>query len=123
MASLINGSGLHPHGFNASHANSHAILHKTRTLIASLQAAARMLRLQRVVTNAGTDSDLEPAFTIFSQQRVGAVLVARVLRPPAIRTGARSLQADPVRDYTLNCSVKLFRPSAGGQTKRLKDLR
>jgi hypothetical protein len=31
MASLINGSGLHPHGFNASHANSHAILHKTRT--------------------------------------------------------------------------------------------
>ena len=31
MASLINGSGLHPHGFNASHANSHTILHKTRT--------------------------------------------------------------------------------------------
>jgi hypothetical protein len=36
MASLINGSGLHPHGFNASHANSHAILHKTRTPLAKI---------------------------------------------------------------------------------------
>jgi putative ABC transport system substrate-binding protein len=43
--------------------------------IADLQAAARTLGLQLIVVNARTDSDLEPAFTIFSQQRVGAVLV------------------------------------------------
>jgi putative tryptophan/tyrosine transport system substrate-binding protein len=35
----------------------------------------RPLRLQLVVVNARTDSDLETAFTTFSQQRVGAVLV------------------------------------------------
>src|SRR5271169_1405444 len=40
-----------------------------------LQAAARTLGLQLVVVNARTDSDLETAFTTFSQQRVGAVLV------------------------------------------------
>jgi putative ABC transport system substrate-binding protein len=38
--------------------------------------AARTLRLQLVVVNAGTDSDLETAFATFSQQRVGAVLVS-----------------------------------------------
>ena len=43
--------------------------------IADLQMAARSLGLQLIVVNARTDSDLEPAFTIFSQQRVGAVLV------------------------------------------------
>jgi putative ABC transport system substrate-binding protein len=42
---------------------------------AVLQAAARMLRLQLIVANASTVSDLEPAFTTFSQQRVGAVLI------------------------------------------------
>ena len=34
-----------------------------------------MLGLQLVVVNARTDSDLETAFTAFSQQRVGAVLI------------------------------------------------
>jgi putative ABC transport system substrate-binding protein len=43
--------------------------------IADLQAAARTLGLQLVVVYASTDSDLEPAFASFSQQRVGAVLV------------------------------------------------
>ena len=47
----------------------------TPTLIPSLQAAARALRLQLIVANARADSDLEIAFTSFSQQRVGAVLV------------------------------------------------
>ena len=42
--------------------------------IADLQAAARTLGLQLIVEYARTDSDFEPAFTIFSQQRVGAVL-------------------------------------------------
>jgi putative ABC transport system substrate-binding protein len=44
--------------------------------IVDLQAAARTLGLQLVVVNASTDSDLEPAFATFSQQRVGAVLVS-----------------------------------------------
>ena len=45
------------------------------SIITDLQAAARTLGLQLVVANARTDSDLEPAFATFSQQRVGAVLV------------------------------------------------
>jgi putative tryptophan/tyrosine transport system substrate-binding protein len=47
----------------------------TQSTIADLQAAARTLGLQLVVVNASTDSDLEPAFADFSQQRVGAILV------------------------------------------------
>jgi putative ABC transport system substrate-binding protein len=47
----------------------------TPSAIADLQAAARILGLQLIVVNAGTDSDLEPAFATFSQQHVGAVLV------------------------------------------------
>jgi putative ABC transport system substrate-binding protein len=47
----------------------------TPLLITDLQAAARTLGVQVVVVNARTDSDLEPAFATFSQQRVGAVLV------------------------------------------------
>jgi len=46
-----------------------------QSMIADLQAAARTLGLQLAIVNARTDSDLEPAFTSFSQQRVGAVLV------------------------------------------------
>src|SRR6516162_6729451 len=46
-----------------------------QSTIADLLAAARTLGLQLVVANARTDSDLETAFTTFSQQRVGAVLV------------------------------------------------
>jgi putative ABC transport system substrate-binding protein len=44
--------------------------------IADLQAGARTLGLPLVIVNASTDSDLEPAFATFSQQRVGAVLVS-----------------------------------------------
>ena len=46
-----------------------------QSIITDLQAAAHTLGLQLVVVNARTDSDLEPAFATFSQQRVGAVLV------------------------------------------------
>jgi putative tryptophan/tyrosine transport system substrate-binding protein len=46
-----------------------------QSLITDLQAAAGTLGLQLVVVNARTDSDFEPAFASFSQQRVGAVLV------------------------------------------------
>jgi putative ABC transport system substrate-binding protein len=47
----------------------------TPSMIASLQAAAPTLRLQLIIVNASTESDLETAFTIFSQQRVGAIVV------------------------------------------------
>jgi putative tryptophan/tyrosine transport system substrate-binding protein len=47
----------------------------TQSVVADLQTAARRLGLQLIVVNARTDSDLEPAFATFSQQRVGAVLV------------------------------------------------
>jgi putative ABC transport system substrate-binding protein len=47
----------------------------TQSIITDLQAAARTLRLQLVVLNARTDSDLETAFASFSQQHVGAVLL------------------------------------------------
>jgi putative tryptophan/tyrosine transport system substrate-binding protein len=47
-----------------------------QSTIADLQAAAHTLGLQLVVANARTDSDLETAFTVFSQQRVSAVLVS-----------------------------------------------
>ena len=47
----------------------------TQSVIADLQAAARILGLQLVVVYARTDSDLGTAFATFSQQRVGAVLV------------------------------------------------
>jgi putative ABC transport system substrate-binding protein len=47
----------------------------TPSITNDLQLAARTLGLQLAVVNASTDSDLEPAFATFSQQRVGAVLV------------------------------------------------
>ena len=46
-----------------------------QSIIAELKAAARTLGLQLIIVNARTDSDLETAFTTFSQQRVGAVLI------------------------------------------------
>jgi putative ABC transport system substrate-binding protein len=49
----------------------------TQSLITDLQVAARPMRLQLIVVEARTDSDLETAFTTFSQQRVGAVLVGQ----------------------------------------------
>ena len=49
----------------------------TQYVIADLQAARRTLDRQLVVVGATTDSDLETAFTTFSQQRVGAVLVGQ----------------------------------------------
>jgi putative ABC transport system substrate-binding protein len=46
-----------------------------QTFIGELPAAARTLGLQLIVEYAGTDSDFEPAFANFLQQRVDAVLV------------------------------------------------
>jgi putative ABC transport system substrate-binding protein len=47
-----------------------------QSIITDLQTVARTLRLQLVVVNARTDSDLEMAFATLSQQRVGALLVS-----------------------------------------------
>jgi putative ABC transport system substrate-binding protein len=47
----------------------------TLSIIADLEVAAGSLGMQLIFVNARTDSDLEPAFATFSQQRVGAVLV------------------------------------------------
>jgi putative ABC transport system substrate-binding protein len=47
----------------------------TQSVIADLQAPARTLGLQLVVSNARTYGDVETAFATFSQQHVGAVLV------------------------------------------------
>ena len=47
----------------------------TPSIIADLQAAARILGRQLVIVSAITDSDIETAFATFSQQHVGAVLV------------------------------------------------
>jgi ABC-type uncharacterized transport system substrate-binding protein len=48
-----------------------------QSTIADLQGAARTLGLQLIVEYARTDSDLEPAFATFSQQRIAGVLVGR----------------------------------------------
>ena len=47
----------------------------TPPVITGLQSAAGTLGLQLVVVDAGTDSDLETAFTTLSKQRTGAVLI------------------------------------------------
>jgi putative tryptophan/tyrosine transport system substrate-binding protein len=47
-----------------------------QSVLAERHAAARTLGLQLIFVNARTDSDLEPAFAAFSQQRVDAVLVS-----------------------------------------------
>ena len=80
----------------------------TPTLIPSLQAAARALRLQLIVVNARADSDLETAFANFSQQHVGAVLVGastfynrrtEQLAAPAIHHRLPTMF--PYREFTL----------------------
>jgi putative ABC transport system substrate-binding protein len=48
----------------------------TQSNITDLRAAGRMLGLQLIVVNAGSDRDFEPAFATFSQQHVNAVLVS-----------------------------------------------
>jgi putative ABC transport system substrate-binding protein len=52
------------------------VVPSAHSIITDLQAAARTPGLQLVVVNARTASDLEVAFATFSQQRVGAILVA-----------------------------------------------
>jgi putative ABC transport system substrate-binding protein len=78
----------------------------TQSIIRDLQAAARTLGLQLVIVNARADSDLETAFTAFSQQHVGAVLVGdsnfyhRRLEQLAVLAARHSLPAIfPYREF------------------------
>jgi putative ABC transport system substrate-binding protein len=59
-----------------------------QSIIADLKAAARTLGLQLVIVEARTDSDLEPAFASFSQERVDAVLVGSFYTRRAVQLAA-----------------------------------
>ena len=92
----------------------------TQTIIAALKAAASKLGRQLVVVNARTDSDFEPAFANFSQQRVGAVLVtastfynrrAEQLAALAARHALPAIY--PVREYALAGGLISYGSSAG----------
>ena len=82
--------------------------------------AARTLGLQLIVLNASTDSDLEMAFTTFSQQHVGAVLVsdsaffARRMEQLAALEVRYALPAIfPFREYALAAGLMSYGSSLG----------
>jgi putative ABC transport system substrate-binding protein len=90
------------------------------TIIADLRAAARTLGVELVVVNAQTDSDLEPAFATFSQQRVGAALIGNStffprrmeqLAPLATRHGLPAIF--PYREYVLAGGLMSYGSSLG----------
>jgi putative ABC transport system substrate-binding protein len=92
----------------------------TQSTIADLQSAARSLGLQLVVVNARTDSDLETAFTVFSQQRVGAVLIGnstlynRRMEQIAALAARHALPAIfPFREYALAGGLMSYGSSLG----------
>jgi putative ABC transport system substrate-binding protein len=92
----------------------------TQSTIVDLQAAARTLGRQLVVVDARTDSDLETAFTVFSQQRVGAVLVSastlynRRTEQLAALAVRRSLPAmSPNREFALTGGLMSYGSSIG----------
>jgi len=91
-----------------------------QSMIADLQAAARTLGLQLAIVDARTDSDLEPAFTSFSQQRVGAVLVGnspffiRRTEQLAALAARHALPAIyPVREFALVGGLMSYGSSIG----------
>ena len=92
----------------------------TQFIIARLQAAAPTLGLQLIVMSARTDSDLEPAFASFSQQRVGAVLVGssayfnRRTEQLAALAARHALPAIfPYREYVLAGGLMSYGSSLG----------
>jgi putative ABC transport system substrate-binding protein len=105
----------------------------TQSMITDLQAAALALRLQLVVVDARTDSDLKPAFASFSQQRAGAVLVSnnifynrRIEKLVALATRHALPTIFPFREYALagglmsyGTSFGYFMPQAGIYTGRI----
>jgi putative ABC transport system substrate-binding protein len=96
------------------------VLVDSSTIVTALQAAARTLGLQLLVVNAGTDSDLEPAFASFSQQRVGAVLVApstfynQRMEQLAALAARHALPASyPIREFALAGGLMSYGSSLG----------
>jgi putative ABC transport system substrate-binding protein len=92
----------------------------TQSTIADLQAAAPTLGLQLIVVNASTDSDLEPAFATFSQQRVGAVLVSpstfyngRTEQLAALASRHALPAIFPLREYALAGGLMSYGTSIG----------
>jgi putative ABC transport system substrate-binding protein len=91
----------------------------TPSRVADLQAAARTLRLQLIVKNARTYSDLEPAFASFSQQHVGAVFVSPggVAVSPEQLAAMAARHALPAiftrREYALAGGLMSYGTSAG----------
>jgi putative ABC transport system substrate-binding protein len=92
----------------------------TQSTIADLQAAALTLGLQLVVVNASTDSDLEQAFTTYSQQRVGAVLVvsspfyiSRIEQLAALAARHALPAIFPYREYALAGGLMSYGGSLG----------
>jgi putative tryptophan/tyrosine transport system substrate-binding protein len=98
----------------------------TQSAIADLQAAARTLGRQLFVVNAGTDSDLETAFTTLSQQRVGAVLVSagttvlnRRVEQLAALAGRHGLPAMfPYREFALAGGLMSYGSSLGDMARQ-----
>jgi putative ABC transport system substrate-binding protein len=98
----------------------------TQYVIADLQAAARTLGRQLVVVGATTDSDLETAFTTFSQQRVGAVLVGqsafynqRTEQLPALAARHALPAIFPRSDYALSGGLMSYGVSLGYGARQL----
>jgi putative ABC transport system substrate-binding protein len=92
----------------------------TQSIIIDLQAAARTLGLQLFIVNARTDSDLEPAFASFSQQRAGAVLVSdsnfynrRTEQLAALATRYALPAIFPFREYALAGGLMSYGNSSG----------
>jgi putative ABC transport system substrate-binding protein len=105
----------------------------TPSIIMDLQAAGRTLGLHLTIAYARTDGDLEKAFTTFSQQRVGAVLVGtttffrRRMEQLAVLATRHALPAIfPSSDYALagglmsyGSSLGYFNHQAGVYTGRI----
>jgi putative ABC transport system substrate-binding protein len=92
----------------------------TQSIIMDLQAAARTLRLQLIIVNAATDSDLEKAFASFSKQRVGAVMVGGSAFFPQRMEQLAALAAHhvlpavfPLREYALAGGLMSYGSSFG----------
>ena len=95
----------------------------SRYINADLQAAAGKIGLELVFVNARTDSDFEPAFATFAQQRVGAILIGNSTFSPRRREQLAPLAARyalpaifPYREYVLSGGLMSYGSSLGYMT-------
>jgi hypothetical protein len=82
------------------------------------EALARMLGLQLFVVNARTDSEIEPAFATFSQQRVGTVLVGNSALYNRRMEQLAALTARPWWSPALVSVQQLFGPCSSALWRR-----